>query len=496
MLLIPTLPKSYFPSGNRGGCPHLLPVVLICCYFLLSYAPPCLGGHKMTLSEKIKAATATSQQSHTTSATTEDSNYWFQNAEVSLQQKLVSQKTIKKKAKNVIFVIGHGMGISTITASRIFKGQKEGRTFGEEANLKMNELPNVALSKTFCQNSQVAESACASSALLCGTLANAATVGLTSNVQFGDCIGQQNKANHLTSILAAAQDRGMSTGFVVNTRVTHSVVAATYAHSANTAWENDKKVTDSGENSDLCDDTAEQLIFGDVGKRINVILGGGRNEMIPNTTLDVETNQPGHRTDGKNLIDSWLQSKNPQTAKYVWNKEQLLSVDTKKTDHLLGLFSYSNMGYVNEAESNADPSLAEMTKVAIDILSKNPSGYFLFIEGGRIDQANHENKAQKAFLEVLGLDDAILAAMTIDLQYTQMTGLPLIEETHGGEDVAVYSRGPWSHLLAGVNHESYIPHVIAYAACLDFPGKSQFKGVHCYETSSSYLNHPTFQYNP
>ncbi|CAL8129990.1 unnamed protein product [Orchesella dallaii] len=550
MLFFPTFPKPYISSGS---C-HLL-VASICFYFVLINTHSCFGDLPLNSSEEIKAATPTTQQSQPTSATTEDSNYWFQNAEASLQQKILSQKTIKKKAKNVIFFIGHGMGVSTVTATRIFKGQQEGKS-GEENILNLEHLPNVGLAKTFCQDTKVADSACSSTAFLCGTLANEGTIGLTSNVQFGDCRGQQNKSNHVSSVLAWAQARGMSTGIVTTTRVTHATPGATYVHSANSDWENDKQVKDSGENSELCDDIAEQLILGDVGSRINVILGGGRRELTPENELDVESNEPGLRTDGKNLIDSWLQTKNSNSAKYVWNKEQLLSVDKIRTDYLLGLFSYSDMDYVADADFNADPSLTEMTKVAIDVLSKNPNGYFLFIVAGRIDRAHHENKAQKAFLETIAMDDAILTAMTktleeetlllvssdysnvmtisgypsrgnpilgiaglsdvdglpyttisyangpgykhpgangdrydlandplFDLEYTQMTGLPLIEETHGGEDVSIYSRGPWAHLLTGVNHHSFIPHLIAYAACLDIPGRNELKGAHCLSSS-------------
>jgi len=60
-----------------------------------------------------------------------------------------------------------------------------------------------------------------------------------------------------------------------------------------------------------------------------------------------------------------------------------------------------------------------------------------------------------------------------------MTGLPLLSETHGGDDVPIYSRGPFSHLFTGVNHQSIIPHVIAYAACLEPPIKGYLRGAHC-----------------
>ena len=68
-----------------------------------------------------------------------------------------------------------------------------------------------------------------------------------------------------------------------------------------------------------------------------VILGGGRRELMPVTVRDVESNQPGRRMDGKNLIQTWLKTKkNPKSAKYAWNKQQLFNVNVSETDYLLG----------------------------------------------------------------------------------------------------------------------------------------------------------------
>ncbi|ODM87869.1 Membrane-bound alkaline phosphatase, partial [Orchesella cincta] len=491
------------------------------------------------------------------SSSTKSENYrnWFETPQSSLRRKIESCTKIERQAKHIIFFLGDGMSIPTITASRIFKGQREGKT-GEETQLNFEQFPNIALAKTYCQDSQVADSACSATAYLCGTLANIATIGLTPNVLFGDCIGQMNKSNHVSSVLAWAQTYGMWTGIVTTTRVTHATPAGSYANSADRDWENNKMVQDSGQNPDTCDDIAEQLVLGDVGKRLNIIMGGGRRELTPVTVLDVESNQPGKRTDGKNLIETWIQSKNATSAKYVWNKEQLFNVDLSQTDFLLGLFSWDHMDYVADANTTADPSLAEMTKIAIQILSRNPKGFFLLVEGGRIDHAHHDSKAQKAFIETIAMDDAVLAAtentskcqtlilvtadhshvMTFsgypprgnpilgfadksdvdglpyttisyangpgykhpgangdrydltndplnDKDYKQMTGLPLIEETHGGDDVCIFSNGPFSHFLTGVVHQSIIPHVIAYAACLDIPNEEYQKGPHC---SSAY----------
>ncbi|ODN06286.1 Membrane-bound alkaline phosphatase [Orchesella cincta] len=531
-----------FRGGGVGGCKynsarHLVGISL-CFYLIFNYALPSSGRYMSTGEAKAMNFVCRLEdpdldncmhnfkphpKQRAGSAKSEDSIYWYENAQSSLRRKVGSETKIEKLAKNVIFFLGDGMSVPTITAARILKGQLEGKTFGEEAELNFERFPNVALSKTFCMDSQVADSACSATAYLSGTLGNIATVGVTSKVSFRDCRSQMNKTNQASSVLAWAQARGMSTGIITTTRVTHASPAGAYASIADRDWENDRMIRDAGENPDRCDDIAEQLVLGEVGKRINVILGGGRRELMPITVRDVESNQPGRRSDGKNLIQTWLKTKkNPKSAKYVWNKQQLFNVNVSETDYLLGLFSYDHMDYVTDADANADPSLPEMTKVAIDILSRNPNGFFLFIEGGRVDHAHHSNKAQKALVETISMDAAVLTAventseqdtlilvtadhshvMTIsgypqrgnpilgfagisdvddlpyttlsyangpgykhpvesgdryDLtddhldhpDYTQMTGLPLLSETHGGDDVPIYSRGPFSHLLTG-----------------------------------------------
>jgi alkaline phosphatase len=97
------------------------------------------------------------------------------------------------------------MSLPTITASRIFKGQLEGSPYGEEAELNFEKFPHVGLSKTFCIDSQVSDSACSATAYLCGTKGNIATIGVKSAVGFRDCRSQMNRTNHASSVIAWAQ---------------------------------------------------------------------------------------------------------------------------------------------------------------------------------------------------------------------------------------------------------------------------------------------------
>lgn len=76
---------------------------------------------------------------------------------------------------------------------------------------------------------------------------------------------------------------------------------------------------------EACPDIAHQLVYGETGKNLKVVLGGGRGMFLPSNVTD-EEGAPGSRSDGENLIESWLTSKTNATAKYVWNKADLLQV--------------------------------------------------------------------------------------------------------------------------------------------------------------------------
>ncbi|GBP86177.1 Membrane-bound alkaline phosphatase [Eumeta japonica] len=271
-----------------------------------------------------------------------------------------------------------------------------------------------------------------------------------------------------------------------------------------------------------------------------VILGGGRRNFRNETVTD-EENSRGRRHDGRDLIQEWQEERRRRNENhaYVWNRQGLLSVPLDDTDYLLGLFESNHMQYHLQADSETEPTLAELTEVAIRMLSKNPEGFFLFVEGGRIDHAHHDNFARMALdetvefskavqraAELLSEEDSLLVVtadhshvMSINgysrrgrdilglsddrdehgvpfmtLSYTNgpgfrshtatgsrpdLTGedltheewrshvdVPLDSETHGGDDVAVFARGPHHHLFTGLYEQSQLPHLMAYASCV------------------------------
>ncbi|KAM6962923.1 alkaline phosphatase, intestinal, tandem duplicate 1 [Aplochiton taeniatus] len=444
------------------------------------------------------------------------------------------------RAKNIILFLGDGMGVSTVSAARILRGQQEGRS-GEETMLAMDTFPYLALSKTYSVDKQVADSASTATAYHCGVKANAKTVGLNAKAVAYEC--NTTFGNEVFSVLRRAKAQGKSVGIVTTTRVQHASPAAAYAHSVSRSWYSDADMPSSARRQG-CVDIATQLV---TNIDIDVILGGGRMYMTPKGTPDPEypasNSRKGDRKDRKNLIDVWLKAQQKKNSRYVWHRKEFDEVNVKTIDRLMGLFEPKDMRFEIFRNSTRDPSIVEMTEKAIQILSKNPKGYFLFVEDEysqwrRIDHGHHDGIANLALTEAVMFDRAVhqasrltresdtltvvtadhshvftfggntprgnpifgLASKTAedkmpftsilyangpgyvhvngtrgnitmgdyyDEEYMQQAAVPLDSETHGGEDVAIYAKGPMAHLFHGVKEQNYIAHVMAYAACLE-----------------------------
>ncbi|XP_018019900.1 membrane-bound alkaline phosphatase-like, partial [Hyalella azteca] len=344
------------------------------------------------------------------------SAFWNARCQAELADQL-AKTPIVSQAKNVIVFLGDGTGIATFTAARLLKGQRSGKYELEQS--AWERFPFSSIIKTYNTNMQVTDSAASSTAYLNGVKGNQATIGVDANVLLGDCLAMNIEQFHTESVLKNFQDAGRSTGIVTTTRVTHASPAGNYAHIAERHWENDNDIEDYNGDPDACDDIAEQLVLGNTGSKIKVIMGGGRKKFLPEDAVDPEGETSGRRKDGQNLIDTWINQKNLLgTNSYVWNRSELLAVDTANTDYLLGLFDYSHMEYrVDNDASN--PTLSEMTRAAIEVLQRDVNGFFLFVEGGLIDTAHHLNEHRSAVEEAFEFEKAVEVAVSMtDVQDT------------------------------------------------------------------------------
>ncbi|XP_067630584.1 membrane-bound alkaline phosphatase-like [Eurosta solidaginis] len=333
-----------------------------------------------------------------------EATYWQNQAYSELRQRLKRQPNLNT-AKNIILFLGDGMPLTSVAAARIHKGQRDG-FLGEEQVLSFEKFPYSGLSRTYCTNAQVADSACTSTAYLCGVKTNTLTLGVNAKVNYNNCTESSNPNNHLTSLYGWAQAAGKSTGFVTTTSLTHASPSGGYAHVANRFWECDADVLDHGVDPETCVDIAQQLVTTAPGKKLDVLMGGGMGKFLPNSITDAFGNK-GERLDGRNLLTRW-QNANPK-GKIVNNREQLLRVNISQVSNIMGIFQSKLMKYRLEA-NDEQPTLAEMTGIALAFLSQNTNGYFVFIEGGLIDIANHENKAHIALDEILEFNKAIQLA--------------------------------------------------------------------------------------
>ncbi|XP_017079427.1 membrane-bound alkaline phosphatase [Drosophila eugracilis] len=339
-----------------------------------------------------------------------NAQFWYDLAYEEIAKRLEQPQLDKRKAKNVILFLGDGMSLSTVAAARIHKGQLKGNP-GEEDSLSFEKFPYTGLSRTYCSNAQVPDSACTATAYLCGVKTNIVALGITAAVTFNNCTGSEDPTNQVDSIAAWAQAAGKSTGIVTTTTLTHASPSGAYAKTTNRFFESDTDILTYGEGESdpaTCTDIATQLITQSPGKNFDVMLGGGIGKFLPNTITD-PFNKKGERSDGVNLLSRW-QGLHPGGV-LAYNRDQLLSVNASRITNLIGTFRSGVMSFNKLADPKEEPTLAEMTRKAIEMVSKNDDGYFLFVEGGLIDYGNHFNSPTHALEETLELEKAVLEAL-------------------------------------------------------------------------------------
>ncbi|MGN5111888.1 alkaline phosphatase [Aeromonas jandaei] len=311
-------------------------------------------------------------------------------------------------AKNVILFIGDGMGPTVLTATRLYK-------VGEEGNLEMMKLARSARIKTFSNDAQTTDSAPSMAAYTTGVKMNNEVIAMSSDTKavapgkdangnkgVNNCASDNGKP--VPTILELAKAAGKSVGAVTTTELTHATPAATYSHICH---------------RDAAYAIAAQAVPGGagfntaLGNGVDVLMGGGANHWTPYNS----TSNKGGRADGRDLTAELT----AQGYRYVTTRSDLAKVESGK---LIGLFSAkSHLDYeldrVAKGAANTQPSLSEMTAKAIDLLSQNSQGYFLMVEGGRIDHALHGTNAKRSLTDAVALDEAVKTALgKVDLKDT------------------------------------------------------------------------------
>jgi alkaline phosphatase len=340
------------------------------------------------------------------------------------------------KTKNVILFIGDGMGLSQVASARI-------KSMGVEGMLHMERMPVTGLLYTF-SSSLVTDSAAAVTALATGYRTNNGMLSMNPDGKM------------LYTILEACRNKGLATGLVATSTITHATPAGFASHVESRSAE---------------PDIAVQLLE----NRVNVLLGGGKQFFLP------QSSEGSKRRDDQDLID---RAKGMDYA-FVETKEEMLKVEKK---YLLGLFASGALS------SNPEPSLAEMTQKAISVLSKNKKGFFIMVEGSQIDWAGHANDIANSVLQTILFDKAVKVGLDFALRDKQTLILATADHECGGlginggsmdgnemvvgwttrghsaVPVPVFAFGPGAEKFMGVNHLIDVPKKIAELLGIkDFP---------------------------
>jgi alkaline phosphatase len=293
------------------------------------------------------------------------------------------------RAKNVILFIGDGMGIATITAARIYDGQKRGET-GEENSLSFERFANVALVKTYNTNAQVPDSAGTATAMHSGQKTRIGVLGIGPEAEKGVC--KDALAHPLPLLGEEVKARGLALGIVTTTRITHATPASVYARSADRDWEADTNIP-ADQQGQGCKDIAQQL----ADATFDLALGGGARGFYGKTG-------GGRRSDpAADLPAAWAARNGGVVVK---DAAGLAAAPMGKP--VLGLFNADHMTFMAERKADSsEPTLTDMTAAAIARLKADPQGFYLMVEGGRIDHAHHAGKAGFALEEVVEFARAV-----------------------------------------------------------------------------------------
>ncbi|MEO1023394.1 MAG: alkaline phosphatase [Bacteroidota bacterium] len=257
--------------------------------------------------------------------------------------------------RNVILVIADGTGISQISSGQL-------NTVGEDGNLYLQTMPVTGMVKTHAFDNLITDSAAGATAYSCGIKTN------------NGVIGQDPEERKCTTITELAIQKGMATGLVATSTITHATPASFASHVKSRKLEAEiaSQFLDSG---------------------VDVFLGGGREFFIP------QTKEASKRDDNRDLMQEFAGA----GYRIVETASELKASEHGK---LLGLFSIGGMG-----TSESEPTLQEMTQKALDIVSENDSGFFLMVEASQIDWAGHRNDIAYMLREVDALDQTMASIL-------------------------------------------------------------------------------------
>jgi alkaline phosphatase len=312
--------------------------------------------------------------------------------------------------KNIILLIGDGMGTSQVYAGYTAK----------KGVMNTTGMPVTGFSITNSANNYITDSGAGGTALSAGVKTNNGSIGV-------DIDGKPVK-----TILEMAEDKGLSTGLVSTSAITHATPASFIAHTPNRS-------------------KYEDIAYDFLRTDIDVFIGGGYNHFA-------------RRADSLNLIDSL-------TARGYFIARDLKDVDVPSTQRLAALLADEHMPSMIKGRGEM---LSEATDMALKMLKRNKKGFFIMIEGSMIDWAAHDNDAESIVKETVDFDNAVGKA----LQFAVKNGETLVivtadHETGGlGINGGNLETGEIVAAFTSKDHTATMVPVFAYG-----PGSERFTGV-------------------
>ncbi|MDH4421506.1 MULTISPECIES: alkaline phosphatase [Bacillus] len=305
-------------------------------------------------------------------------------------------KKVEHQPRNVIMMVMDGTSSSATTLARLYKG----------APLALDEIVTGGV-RTYSAESAITDSAPAATALATGNKSNAGYVGVLPSIVNSPSvklIKEEDRMRPVANVLEGARRTGRATGIVATSEIQHATPAGFSAHHANRKH-------------------FEVLAKQQVYQNIDVVLGGGKAALLP-------VKSDGIRKDGEDLIKV-IREKGYDV---VETKDALLHA---KSNKIWGSFSHTALAFDmdREATNPEQPTLSQMTEKAIQVLSKDKDGFFLFVEGSKPDWAAHVNDPVGIISDVLAFDNAVAKA----LQFAKKDGNTLLIAVadHGNSGISI-----------------------------------------------------------
>ncbi|WHH60280.1 alkaline phosphatase [Petroclostridium sp. X23] len=348
-----------------------------------------------------------------------------------------------KAPKYVFYFIGDGLGAAQRQVAEFYLQEKNG---DKNTKLLMNTFPVAGINTTHSSDTLVTDSAAAGTALATGMKTNNGIISMLPD-------GTRTK-----TLMETAEEKGMGTGLISTTRITHATPAAFASHNVNRDNENE-----------IAEDIA--------ASGVDFIAGGGFRHFVPQNWQWGKSK----RKDDRNLLTEML-NKGYNVFTTMDDTQSFLNFTPKGKQKVVALLNDTHIPYdIDRINSNLDvPTLAQMTQKGIDVLSKYEKGFFMMIEGGRIDHACHANDAAGSILDTLAFDESVKSAYDFYLKHPNDTLIVIVGDHETGglglgfgknyflkldelfdakvsvEDVLSYGNGAYKK---GANREEYFKYL-------------------------------------